>query len=203
MARKKVVIDYGTVDVRKITLMGFGIALNVVGAFLALTLRLPIYLDSIGTVLVACLLGPKYAVLTGLGGSMVSGITFDVYSFYFAPVQISTGLLAGLMYQKGYLRGKKIPFGVLVFALPTAILSAIISAGVFGGITSSGSTYIVQLLRSFGVSDVMSVFMIQVFTDYLDEYVAVMLVMAISAVLPSYFKGQKTVFHKGEKNGKI
>jgi Protein of unknown function (DUF1393). len=82
-------------NVRNLTLVGMGIALNVIGALVALGLRLPIYLDSIGTILIACLLGPKFAVMTGVCGSLVSGMTFDPYSLYFAPVQISTGLLAG------------------------------------------------------------------------------------------------------------
>ena len=60
-----------TVNVKNITLISMGIALNVVGAFIALNLRLPIYLDSIGTILIACMLGPKYAVITGVGGSLV------------------------------------------------------------------------------------------------------------------------------------
>ena len=90
-----------TVNVKNITLVGMGIAINIVGAFIALGLRLPIYLDSVGTIFIACVLGPKYAVATGVLGSLVSGMTFDVYSLYFAPVQISTGLLAGIMYNKG------------------------------------------------------------------------------------------------------
>ena len=101
-----------SMSVKSLTLVGMGIALNVIGAFIALTLRLPIYLDSIGTILIASLLGPKFAVMTGVCGSLVSGMTFDVYSLYFAPVQISTGLLAGLMYKKGFLKGKKTPLGV-------------------------------------------------------------------------------------------
>ena len=65
-------------NVKKLTLMGVGVALNVVGAFIAVTLKLPIYMDSIGTILISCLLGPKLGVLTGLCGSIVSGITFDI-----------------------------------------------------------------------------------------------------------------------------
>lgn len=191
------------VDIRKITLVGFGIAINIVGAFIALTLRLPIYLDSIGTIMIACLLGPKYAVLTGLGGSIVSGMTFDVYSLYFAPVQISTGVLAGLMYRRGYLKGKKTPLGVLIFSLPTSLISAIIAAKVFGGITSSGSTYIVQLLIKLGMPDVMSVFIIQVFTDYVDKYIGVLIVIAVLAALPGYFKTQTARCDKGEYDGQI
>ena len=54
-----------------------GIAINIIGAFIALGLRLPIYLDSVGTIFIACVLGPKYAVATGVLGSLVSGMTFD------------------------------------------------------------------------------------------------------------------------------
>ena len=96
-----------SMNIRNLTLVAMGISLNVIGALIALTLRLPIYLDSIGTILIACLLGSKYAVMTGVCGSLVSGFTFDPYSIYFAPVQLSTGLLAGLMYNKGFLKGKK------------------------------------------------------------------------------------------------
>ena len=42
-----------------------GIILNVVGAFIAMTFSIPFYMDSIGTILIAGLLGPKYAMLTG------------------------------------------------------------------------------------------------------------------------------------------
>lgn len=87
-------------NVRDMTLFGIGIVLNIVGAFIAFTLKLQIYMDSIGTILVACLLGPRYAVLTGIAGSTISGMTFDIYSLYFAPVQVSIGLIAGIMYNK-------------------------------------------------------------------------------------------------------
>lgn len=171
------------ISVRRLTLVGFGVAINIVGAFIALSLRLPIYLDSIGTIMIAALLGPKYAVITGVCGSLVSGMTFDIYSLYFAPVQISTGLLAGLMYQKGFLNGIKTPLGVLIFALPTSILSSIIAAVVFGGVTSSGSSYIVQVLKMLGVGDVVSVFITQFFTDYADKFIAVALVgLGINAI---------------------
>lgn len=181
------------INVRNITLVGLGVALNIVGAFIALNLRLPIYMDSIGTILIACLLGPKYAILTGLCGSVVSGMTFDIYSLYFAPVQISTGLLAGMMYKKGFLKGAKTPLGVLIFTIPTSIISACIAAFLFGGITSSGSSYIVQILKTFGMPDVLSVFIIQVFTDYADKFIAVALVALGVNALPKSIKSEMMV----------
>lgn len=180
-------------NIRNITIVGLGIALNVVGAFIAMNLRLPIYMDSIGTILIACLLGPRYAVLTGVCGSIVSGITFDIYSLYFAPVQISTGLLAGVMYNKGFLKGVKTPLGVLLFTIPTSIISACIAAFLFGGITSSGSSYIVQILKAMGMPDVFSVFITQVFTDYADKFIGVALVALGVNALPKSIKSQVIV----------
>lgn len=176
------------IDTKKITLMSMGIALNIIGALTALTLKLPIYVDSVGTIFVACLLGPKYAVMTGVCGSLVSGMTFDVYSLYFAPVQISTGLLAGLMYKKGFLKGKKTPLGVFIFTLPTSLISATIAAYIFGGVTSSGSSYIVQILSYFNVPMVVGVFATQVCTDYLDKLLAVILVGLVVGAMPSNYK---------------
>lgn len=175
-------------NVRTITLIGLGVALNIIGAFIALNLKLPIYLDSIGTIMIAALLGPKYAVITGVCGSLVSGMTFDIYSLYFAPVQISTGFFAGLMYEKGFLKGKKTPLGVLIFTIPTSIISAMIAAYLFGGVTSSGSSYIVQILRVVGMPDVVSVFIVQIFTDYADKFVAVALVALGVNALPKSIK---------------
>ena len=75
-------------------MVALGIVLNIVGAFIALNLRLPVYLDSSGTVLSGALLGPVYGVATGVLGSFISGITFDVYSLYYAPVQFLSCLMA-------------------------------------------------------------------------------------------------------------
>lgn len=172
-------------DVRILTIMGLGVALNIIGALIALTLRLPIYMDSIGTIFIACILGPKFAVITGLCGSLISGMTFDIYSIYYAPVQIFTGYLSGLMFEKGFLKGKKTFLGVFIFVLPTSLLSAVITAFLFNGITSSGSSYIVQLLNVLGMNKVLSAFITQIITDYSDKFVGVLVVNFLIQVVPS------------------
>ena len=75
------------INIRNLTLVSMAIALNVIAAVVALGLRLPIYLDSIGTILIACLIGPKYAVMTGVCGSLVSGITHLPFSLCLAYIQ--------------------------------------------------------------------------------------------------------------------
>ena len=159
-------------------MIAIGIVINIVGAFLALNLRLPVYLDSIGTVLVSGLLGPVYGMVTGVLGSLISGITFDIYSLYYAPVQLFTGLMAGLVFRTVWLKGWRLPIGSLAVSLPTSVVSAMITAFLFGGITSSGSSYLVVLMNNLGMKLTLSCFLVQVLTDYGDKLIAVILVTA-------------------------
>ena len=159
-------------------MIAIGIVINIVGAFLALNLRLPVYLDSIGTVLVSGLLGPVYGMVTGVLGSLISGITFDIYSLYYAPVQLFTGLMAGLVFRTVWLKGWRLPIGSLAVSLPTSVVSAMITAFLFGGITSSGSSYLVVLMNNLGMNLTLSCFLVQVLTDYGDKLIAVILVTA-------------------------
>lgn len=50
-------------SIRIISFMAIAIAINYIGANIALFLRLPIYLDMIGTLLVAVVFGPWLGVL--------------------------------------------------------------------------------------------------------------------------------------------
>lgn len=169
--------------------------LNVVGAFLAMNLRLPIYMDSLGTVMCSALLGPLYGAATGVVGSLISGITFDVYSLYYAPVQIFTGVMAGLMFRSVWLKKSRLPIGAFFVSLPTSIASALITALIFGGITSAGSSYIVQIMTKLGVSLTVSCFSVQVLTDYADKLVAVLMTTAVLKVMPGDLLGKIRGYH--------
>lgn len=153
--------------------IAFGITLNVMGAFIAMTFSIPFYMDSIGTILVAGLLGPKYAILTGILGSITSGMTFDMYSFYYAPVQMSTGFFASILYHSKWLKGKMMPIGSLLVGIPTSLLSAVITACLFNGITSGSSSTFVIVLNHMGIPLILSILLVQVVTDYLDKLMAV------------------------------
>lgn len=156
-----------------------GIVFNVLGAFIAMTFSIPFYMDSIGTILVAGLLGPKYAMLTGALGSLTSGITFDIYSFYYAPVQLLTGFFAGYLYHGKWLTGWRTPIGSLLVGIPTSLLSACITAALFNGITSGASSTFVVVFHHLGMPLVLSILIVQVFTDYMDKFFAVCLTKAI------------------------
>ena len=142
-------------------------------------LKLPIYLDSIGTVFVAAVLGPFYGMLPNLLSGLLMGMTVDIYSLYYAPVGILLGFVTGLVYRKFQPKKWQIFPAALVITLPSTIISSCITAFLFGGITSSGSTVLVQLLAKTPLGMVGSCFVVQFITDYIDR----VLCIAVAAVL--------------------
>ena len=106
------------ISVQKICMIAFAICINFVGGQIALFLKLPIYLDSIGTVFVAAVLGPFYGMLPNLLSGLLMGMTVDIYSLYYAPVGILLGFVTGLVYRKFQPKKWQIFPAALVITLP-------------------------------------------------------------------------------------
>lgn len=97
-------------DTRTLVLMPVAMALNIVlGTAVASALKVPIYLDSIGTVLVAALAGPLAGAATGFLSNVVWTYLApppfqSPYAAPFAVVAVVIGLLAGSFARWGWLR---------------------------------------------------------------------------------------------------
>ncbi len=89
-----------------LALIPVAIAINLAIGSIIVALRLPIYLDSIGTVLVGALAGPWAGALTGILSNLiwsilpVPGGAGPVIAF-FAPVAGVIGLMAGFWASRG------------------------------------------------------------------------------------------------------
>ena len=89
-----------------LTLMPVAIAINIAVGSIAVALRLPIYLDSIGTVLVGALAGPWAGALTGILSNLIWSILpvpggAGPTAAFFAPVAGVIGLMAGFWASRG------------------------------------------------------------------------------------------------------
>ena len=171
-------------------MVAFAICINFVGAQIALVLRLPIFLDSIGTFFIAMVLGPVYGMLPSLLSGLVTGLTTDIYSLYYAPVGILLGLVTGLVFKKYKPKKWYILLAALIITIPTTIVSSLITAGLFGGITSSGNTYIIQLLSKTPLGMVGSCFVVQFFMDYIDRVISIVAVTILMKALPGSILGR-------------
>ena len=175
----------------QLCMLAMAVCINVAGGQLALILRLPIYLDSIGTVLTGLWMGPLCGMLPNLLSGIILGMTTDIYSLYFAPVGMITGLMAGIagMVMKSLLsernvRKRQILTGAFLITVPGTLVSSVINAVLFGGVPSSGSSILVQLLAKTPLGMTGSIFAVQILTDYLDRVIALALAVAVLQVLP-------------------
>lgn len=183
------------ISVYQICFLALAVVINFVGGQLALMLRIPIYLDSIGTFLTGALFGPWFAMLPSLLSGIIMGITVDIYSLYFAPVGMIIGFMSGMVFRWRKNSGGPKKFGIghkgwifaaaLVISVPGTIVSAAICAFLFGGITSSGSTILVQLLAKTPLGMTGSIIAVQIVTDYVDRVISLFFVLALLKVIPA------------------
>lgn len=173
---------FGKISVHKITLIALAIVINIVGSYIALGLHLPVYLDSMGTIMTAILLGPFYGLFPGVLSALITGMTSDIYALYYMPVGIVLGVMTGFVFQKN--KSNKLFVKSFCISVPASLISACITATVFGGITSSGSTMLVQLLAKTPVGLTLSCLIVQFFTDYFDRLLSLWLVFSVIKKLP-------------------
>lgn len=124
--------QFGT---RTIVLMPFAIAMNIVlGQTVASALKLPIYLDSVGTILVGVLAGPIAGAATGVLSNLawtflLAGTPFgSPYAWPFAVVAAEIGFVAGLVGHAGLMRprpGTPLPSLLAGVAAAVAVLGSI------------------------------------------------------------------------------
>lgn len=171
-----------------VCLIAFAICLNLIGAQIALVLRLPIYLDSIGTMLIGAILGPFYGAFPNLLSGLILGMTSDIYSLYYAPIGILLGILTGIVFRYKKENSLWIFLAAFLITLPTTILSSIITVQLFGGITSSGSTYLVTLLSKTKLGLTLSCFIVQFLTEYLDRVVGLFITLQILKKVPLKYR---------------
>lgn len=178
--------------VNQMVLIALAACINTAGGQAALALRLPVYLDSTGPFWQASSWARlRYA--PNLLSGILMGMTTDIYSLYFAPVGMVTGFMAGLASRRmpelmGRVRGLRLFLAAALITVPGTIVSSLICAGLFGGITSSGSTVLVQLLSHTPLGMTASIFLVQVITDLADRTVSLFLASAAAGAVPDRLK---------------
>ena len=105
----------------------------------------------------------------------------------------SPGRKAGLASRRmpelmGRVRGLRLFLAAALITVPGTIVSSLICAGLFGGITSSGSTVLVQLLSHTPLGMTASIFLVQVITDLADRTVSLFLASAAAGAVPDRLK---------------
>jgi energy-coupling factor transport system substrate-specific component len=172
-----------------VVLVPVAIAINIVVGQLTSLLGLPIYLDSIGTILVAVVAGPAAGAVTGGLSNVIWGLTLSPLALPFAIVAIVIGAVAGWAARIGVFRSYWAPpIAGLITGIIAALASSPISAFIFGGATGGGTGAIVQAFQAFGNTLLGATTLQGLISDPLDKLITFTVVMLILLALPTRFK---------------
>ena len=179
-----------------IVLIPIAIGINYLGKYIAGVLRLPLWLDSIGTVLSGMLAGPVIApsraqasmakTASGIINNVIYGVTADPISTVYAVTSAVIGLMAGLFAAKGWFKDiKTVLLAGLIIGLVAATVSTPLNILFWGGQTGNvWGDALYALLISNGQPQWLASFLDSIVVDVPDKLVTVLISYFIFRGLP-------------------
>jgi energy-coupling factor transport system substrate-specific component len=165
--------------------VAFCIALNLTVGQITAALKIPLYLDSIGTILVAVLVGPWSAVICGSTANLLAAAFGNPSMIFFIPVVVVIGAFSGFLARRGWFRKwYLVVLGGILQGILAAVVSAPISAYVFGGVMMAGTDFLVLYFRSVGNTLLNSVVYQGLASDPVDKLVSYLIVFFLTKNLP-------------------
>lgn len=128
---KNIIKRYGII-------MLIGVALNQGLSYLATTFKLPMWLDTVGTVLTTLILQPAAGLLVGLADNFCLAIMHgDSSQIFYYAISASTSLIVGfIVKEKGRIRAGNIIPAMLLTVVASTTLSVLISLMRTGSVTN-------------------------------------------------------------------
>ena len=170
-------------------LCAIGIAVNILLSRLAALLHIPLYLDCVGTVLIAVVGGYLPGMLTGFLTNVLLGLfNGDPNTIYYGVLSVLIAALAAYLSRKDWFRsfGKAL-CSVPLFALIGGGLGSILTFGLYG--LDFGEELSASLAHFFYDSGLKSIFWAQLFGDLLidlaDKCLVVILVCLLLRLIPA------------------
>jgi energy-coupling factor transport system substrate-specific component len=171
-------------------LIPIAVGINVVGGTIVQTLRIPLFMDVIGTILVAILAGPWVAVVAGVLTNVVLGFTSGPQLIPFALTNAAIAITVGLMAQRGWFRIEeaigywRIVAGGIIVALVATIVSAPIAVYVFGGVTPGAQGALTSFFLASGQEIWTSVVAASFISEPIDKTISIAIAYAIAQAVP-------------------
>jgi energy-coupling factor transport system substrate-specific component len=179
-------------------------ALNFSLGSIVYLIKLPIYLDSIGTILCALLLAPELGVgfvcaaIAGLISVVLIGLLVNPFFPWFALTAVAIAAVSAFLTARGAetFRARPMPAAVfavrvILYGVVTGIVAAVVSAPVvaylFGGVTGSGSAFIVALFLKAGQQVLSAALLSGLTAEPVDKTLQVLLAALLYRATPADF----------------
>jgi len=166
-----------------------GIGINVIGGLLATSMKLPVFLDTIGTILAAAILGPWWGALTGGLSNVISSLSSPM-DMWFAIVNIAVGLIVGFISVKyGFQKWLVVLIAGIIIAIVAPIVGTFIATYVYGGLTGGGIDIFTAGLMKSGADVFTAAFIPRIGANLVDKLLSVFIVWGVILALPKNLKG--------------
>ncbi|MGB4660283.1 MAG: CD3073 family putative ECF transporter S component [Mobilitalea sp.] len=170
------------------TFCGIAVAMNIVLGIMTSALKLPFYLDTLGTVLTAVLIGPLPGVIVGALTNIITGFLYSIQDIPFLLVNVAVALVTGFMAKKfKYTLVTAIACG-LILSVVCPLIGTPIGIFIYGGLTGTVSDVIVLALKSSGSSIFAASFIAKIGNNLLDKVGTCLIVYAMIKYLPVNMK---------------
>lgn len=171
-------------------LVPLAVAINLVCGQIALQLKLPLYLDAIGTVILSAIMGPWIGAISGILSSFITAlISGNLLDTLFGVCNVATALIVGFMARYG--KFSKIPhlvIATILVSFANAALGTPLGVIVYGGIQGSGVDVAVAALLALGQDLMSSRFWASLPTNLIDKGIAIVIAWVILKRLPENLK---------------
>lgn len=169
-----------------LVLIPLGVGLNIGLAALVGLLKIPVYLDAIGTIIITLIIGLRAGIITGIISFILMTVTgLGPYHIYFSGTQVVIALLIYLTASKGFFKSiPKVVITGIVVGIAAAIASAPVIVYLFGGIEANGPGLITAFLAATGKTITESVVLKGISVEPIDKTIQCLLAFMLIRSLP-------------------
>jgi energy-coupling factor transport system substrate-specific component len=169
-----------------VALIPVAAALNIVGGQINTVLRLPTFLDMIGTAVVAIVLGPWWGALVGAITNIVASFISGPIGLPFAVVNVAGALVWGYGVRTLMMGRTFTTYFILnlLVALICTLFAVPIYVFIFGGATGHFSDMMTAAFLAAGQNLITSVFSANIIVSLADKVISGFVALAIIEALP-------------------
>ncbi len=178
------------------------VGINYGGSKLANALHLPVFLDSVGTMMSAALGGGLPGVIVGYLTNLINGIS-DPITMYYGILNVMIAIFTAVFYRRGFLSLKKpglFFLAVFVYSLIGGALGSVITWLLYGFSFGTGiSAPLAEFIYRSQVFDKFwSQFSADMLIDLLDKLISVGLMLMIIKLLPKKIRAFYKDYYESE-----
>lgn len=158
-----------------------GIVINVIGSKIVGRFEVPLYLDSIGTMIAAILGGFLPGIFVGFFSSLLNSIFNDPVAISYSMINVIIALFTTIFYEKGWFKNPvKIVFAILIYGFFGGVFGAVLTGIIYGFGSETASLNFLKLIYEAGK---LTAFEAALIADYIVDVVDKIISVAITLLI--------------------